>query len=151
VSWLLSGLALVAQVGTAPQPMSDYHLGLATGDGAKLTVAKLLQATKSKDDAAYDTIARGMVIMLAPDFGMPVDRTKFAQSLADCTNPQVVSSRPFPKMPDAQAVRIAMQCTNKDHAKPLAAIADIMADNEHTFMVLPGGVERVWPTKKGNR
>ena len=142
-------LVLLAQAATDPEPLPYNLAGPATVEGAKLTVAKMLKATKDKDNPTYDKIARGMVVMLAPDFGMPVDRAKFEQSLTDCTAPQVISSRPFPIRPEVQAVRIAMKCTDKDHPRPFDAIADIMADNEHTFAVMPGGVESVWPPKKG--
>jgi hypothetical protein len=142
--------AVVAQVGSTAQP-EPYNLGApATVEGSKRTVTKLLEATRNKDDAAYDKIGRGMVVMLAADFGAPVDRTKFEQSLAGCTDIKVVSSRPFPNMPQAQAVRVFMKCAEKGRVQPIQASADIMANDEHTFMVLPRGVESVWP-EKGRR
>ena len=126
-----------------PQP---FKLGApATPDGARLTVSQLLDAMSAKDDATYDKIARGLAIMVAPDMAFPVTRAKFAESLADCTGLKVVGSRSFPKMPEAQAVRISMRCHDKEHPKGVDASADIMADNEHAFMVFPGGVESVWP------
>lgn len=141
--WLFLALVTQQQPDAEPRP---YNLGPpATADGAKLTVTHLLEATKSKDDAAYDHIARGMVVMLAPDMAYPVTRVKFEEMLADCANVLVVSARPFPKMPGAQAVRISMHCQNKEHPKGTDATADIMADNEHTFMVFPADVESVWP------
>ncbi len=83
--------------------------------------------------------------MLAPDFGFTVSRAKFADSLKDCTGFHVVSSRPFPKMPQTQAVQIGMQCLDKEHSRTADAIVEIMADNEHAFVVFPGGVSHVWP------
>lgn len=85
--------------------------------------------------------------MLAPDFAAPVSREKFEASFKDCTAPQVISSEPFPKLPQAQAVRISMQCRTKEHPQPLDAVADIMADNEHAFAIFPGGVAKIWPAK----
>ncbi len=143
--WLLpmAVASMQAEPEHAPEP---YNLGApATADGAKLTVSHLLEAMMAKDDAAYDKIARGMAIMVAPDMAWPVTRAKFEETLAKCSIPQVVSTRPFPKMPEVQAVRVAMRCRDKDHSKGVATVADIMADNEHAFMVLPGGVESVWP------
>jgi hypothetical protein len=131
------------QADVTPQP---YKLGAAaTADGAKLTVTHLFEAMQAKDDAAYDRIGRGMVVMVAPDMALPVTRTSFEQSLSGCTTMKVVSSRAFPKMPEAQAVRISMRCQDEKHPKGADASADIMADNEHVFMVFPGGVEEVWP------
>jgi hypothetical protein len=88
-----------------------------------------------------------MMVMLAPDFGQPVDRADFERSFANCTPPQIIGSRPFPKRPKAQAVRIAMTCTNEQHPLPTAVVADIMANDEHSFMIFRGGVEQVWPEK----
>ena len=128
--------------------MQPYPLGgPATVEGSKATIVRLLEATVNKDDAAYDKIARGMTVMLAPDFGQAVDRSDFERSFALCTPPQVISSRPFPKRPKAQAVRIAMKCTNEHHPVPTAVVADIMANDEHAFMIFRGGVEKVWPEK----
>jgi hypothetical protein len=139
-------LALLSRVAAEPQP---YSLGAtATADGAKLTITRLLDATNAGDDTAYDRIARGMMVMLAPDFGVPVTRARFAELLQDCTGPHVVSAAPFPKMPPAQAVRVSMQCRDEDHPQPREMIADIMADNEHAFVFLPGGVSKVWPASK---
>jgi hypothetical protein len=145
--WLLAALLSQTPTEVKPQPMSSYGLGPASIEGAKLTVGRLLHAARDQDDVAYDKVAKGMVIMLAPDFAFPLDRAKFQEAFAACTTPTVASSRPLPKMPEAQAVRIMMTCTDKDHPKPVNAIADIMADDEHTFMIFPGGVEAVWPDK----
>jgi hypothetical protein len=125
--------------------MSAYEIGPADAEGAKSTVRKLLDIARTNDDAAYDKLAKGMVLMLAPDMGGPIDRARFQHVLAACTAPLVVSSRPFPKTPQVQAVRITMKCTDRQHPVPGEASADIMADNQHAFMILPGGVEAIWP------
>jgi hypothetical protein len=138
-------MALLAQQLDA-QP---YPLGApATTDGAKLTITHLLEATEAGDDAAYDKIARGMVVMLAPDFGVSVSRAKFAGLFKDCTGQHVVSANPFPKMPKVQAVRISMSCHDEGHTQTTEMIADFMADNDHAFVVFPGGISHVWPASK---
>ena len=143
---LLSMLAAVASPAADAQP---YQLGApATADGAKLTVKRLLDATFSKDDIAFDKVARGIVFMLAPDFAAPVSREKFEASFKDCTPPLVTGTAPFSKLPKVQAVRISMKCHTKDHPEPIEAMAEIMADDEHAFAVFPGGVTKVWPEKK---
>lgn len=142
----LSLLAAAAPPSTEPEP---YKLGAtATADGARQTVTRLLEATFSKDDAGFDKIARGIAFMLAQDFGAPVSRDKLEASFKDCTRPRVVSAEPFPKVPQAQVVRISMQCHTAAHPQPLDAVADVMADNEHAFAIFPGGVAKIWPTKK---
>ncbi|WP_157219945.1 hypothetical protein [Flavisphingomonas formosensis] len=133
-------------VSTDPQP---YGLGtFSTSEGAKRTILKLLEATDKQDDVAYEKIARGMLIMLAPDFGMPMNRAKFAETLKYCTNRRVISAEPFPKMPRAQSVRITMTCREKELSEPKEVVADFMADDEHAFMVFPGGVAAIWPQSK---
>lgn len=143
--FLLSLLATAAPATSEPKP---YELGApATAQGAQQTVSQLLEATFAKDNVGFERIARGIVVMLAPDFGVPVSREQFEVSLKDCSVPRVISSVPFPKLPKAQAVRISMQCITKEHPEPIDTVADIMADNEHAFVIFPGGVERVWPAK----
>ena len=139
-------LLIAAQAQGAAGPDS-YPLGIASPNGAKAVVSRLFNSSVTKSSADYDKIAKGMVIMLAPDFGFPLDLPKFKEAFASCTVPVVVSVRPFPKVPKAQAVRVAMKCTGKEHPKVIDAVADIMADDQHTFAILPGGVESVWPKK----
>jgi hypothetical protein len=139
---------LLLALGSAPDPQ-PYRLGkAATVEGAKSTVTRLLEVTRAGDDAGYDKIARGMVIMFAPDAGAPATRADFAQLLKICTGQRVVSSRPFQDLPKAQAVRIAMQCHDGAHPQPKAMVADIIADDEHALMFFFGGVSRLWPPSK---
>ena len=147
MSWALAFVALALAVSPDSELLPYALVGPATPEGSKQTIVRLLEATMKKDDAAYDRIARGMMVMLAPDFGQPVDRADFERSFALCTPPQVIGSRPFPKRPNAQAVRITMKCTNKVHPQPTAVVADIMANDAHAFMIFRGGVEKVWPEK----
>ncbi len=140
---------LFALVSAAQAELQPHSLGApATVEGSKMTVTRLLNATRAKDDVSFEKIARGLVIMLAPDFGVPVSRAKFEEAFKDCTNQQVVSSDPFPKMPEAQVVRVTMQCQPEQHPKPIDVVADFMADDEHVFGVFPGGVSRIWPPKQ---
>ena len=44
-----------------------------------------------------------------------------------------------------------MKCTNKEHPVPTEVFADIMANDEHAFMIFRGGVEKVWPEKGTDR
>lgn len=142
----LALLAILAPGAPVQQPVESS--APATAAGAKLTVTRLLEATAAKDDAAFDKVAGGLVIMLAPDFGAPVSRVKFAASLEACAAIQVVSSEPFPKMPEMQSVRITMQCQGKSSSQPATVVADVMADNEHAVAVFPGGVSKTWPALK---
>ncbi|WP_308516645.1 hypothetical protein [Sphingomonas flavescens] len=141
---LLTLLAAVTpDIGPEPYPLSGH----ATAEGAKVTVIRLLGAVRAKNDAAYDKIARGMALLLAPDMAMKLDRTQFEQIFASCNSLRVVSSRPFPNSPAAQAVRIEMMCTDKDRARPQPGAADIMADNDHAFAIYPGSADRMLPLK----
>ena len=144
MSWSLAFQAFAWSVSPDPDVLPYPLGGPATAEGAKLTIVRLLEATMKKDDAAYDRIARGMTVMLAPDFGQPVDRADFERSFTLCTPPHVIGSRPFPNKPGAQAVRITMRCTNEQHPVPADVVADIMANDEHAFMIFRGGVEKVW-------
>ncbi len=141
LSMLISATLVAADANGPPYPLG----GPATSEGAMLTVSHLLAATQAGDDVAFDKIARGMVIMLAPDMGYPVSRAKFAESLKNCSGFQVVSARPFPKLPQAQAVQVSMHCVDQQRSQAVDSIAEIMADNEHAFVMFPGGVSRVWP------
>jgi len=142
----LALLAILAPA--APAQQLPETSAPATADGAMLIVTRLLAAAAAKDDAAFNKVAGGLVIMLAPDFGAPVSRAEFAASLENCTAIQVVSSEPFPKMPEMQSVRITMQCRNKAGSQSVTVMADVMADNEHAVAVFPGGVSKTWPTLK---
>lgn len=139
-------LTLVASDVTAHQPKESR--APATAEGAALIVARLLDATAASDDIAFDKVAGGMVIMLAPDFGAPVSRAKFAASLEGCVAIHVMNSVPFPQMPEMQSVRITMQCRKHEDSQPVAVVADVMADNEHAIAVFPGGVSKIWPAPK---
>ncbi len=147
MTWTLALMALASAVAPDPNVLPYPLGGPATAEGAKLTIVRLLEATMKKDDAAYNRIARGMTVMLAPDFGQPVDRADFERSFTLCTPPHVIGSRPFPNKSGAQAVRITMRCTNEQHPNPTDVVADIMANDEHAFMIFRGGVEKVWPEK----
>ena len=140
-------VAVAAQAMGAVGPGSYNFLGTATPEGAKVVVTRLLAAASTGTRADYDAIGKGMVFMAAPDFALPLEHADFQKMLSICSKPTVVSSKPFPKLPQAQAVRIAMNCANKEKNTRVDFIADIMADDVHAFAVLPGGVERVWPDR----
>jgi len=146
LSLLIWATISATPMSTDPQP---YGLGASsTSEGAKRTIVRLLEAIDKQDDVAYEKIARGMVIMLAPDFGVPMNRAKFAETLKDCINRRVISAEPFPKTPQVQSVRITMTCRENELSPPKEVVADFMADDEHAFVVFPGGVAAIWPQSK---
>ncbi len=140
-------LAIAAQAMGAVGPGSYTFSGTATPEGAKAVVIRLIAAAATGTDTEYDVIAKGMVFMAAPDFALPLDRAEFKKILSVCSAPAVISSRAFPKMPQAQAVRISMNCAAKEGGARVDFVADVMADDAHVFAMLPGGVERVWPER----
>ena len=143
---VLLAMALTQQ-GVDPPPL-PYAPTMATEAGARSTVERLFAAVRVKDSAAFDRIARGVVIMVAPDFAVTLDRRTFEQTFAGCSAPQVVSARPLPTDANARAVRIEMTCVTEDRPQAAKVVADLIADDQHVMAVLPGGLEQVWPEGK---
>ena len=145
VHWTAAIAFLAASAGV----QSYWPAPSSTPEGAMATVSHLIAALQQGDDAGFDTIARGITVMVAPDFGMPLaTRKDLAAVLKDCSEFRVLDAHPFAKMPQSQIVRVSMSCLAEDKVTRRAVVSDIWADDQHAFALFPGGVAKIWPEAK---
>jgi hypothetical protein len=99
---------------------------LAGAADSKSAVPRLLEAIRTGDRTTYAEVAPKLVMMAAPDFGVPMDFDEAKKSLGACS---VVS------LSDPRAL----------DGVPVSIVTATMTDGKLVHGLYPGGIERFYP------
>ena len=109
---------------------------------ARVAVSRLLEAIKAGDRARYTEIGPKLVMMAAPDFGVPVSFEEARKAFGGCSLTSLSDPRPLDGFP-ASIVTATMTCGPPWPAEP--ATFDFMADGKVVHGIYPGGIGRFYP------
>jgi len=125
------GVTLLAATASA-QPSAD----------PKVAVSRLLQSIKTNDASSYAEVGPKLIMMAAPDFGVPVSFDEARKTFASCSLVSLSDPKPLDGVP-ASIVTATMTCGPPLPDGPVAF--DFMADGKVVHGIYPGGIERFYP------
>lgn len=108
----------------------------------RAAVSRLLQSIKANDAPAYAEVAPKLIVMAAPDFGVPVSFDEARKTFAGCSLVSLSDGRALDGVP-ASIVTATMTCGPPFPPGPVAF--DFMADGKVVHGIYPGGIGRFYP------
>lgn len=142
VSTLIVAL-LVSSQDTAPLPQTSQNVG------------RLFEAIKSHDAAAYTRLAPHLILMAAPDFGVPLTLELAQRTLGSCTPVAVDApykaqnpSKMMAPGDDALLVPATLECSTPTASKRVPV--EFQVDDQEVYVIYPGGLKALLQSQRHN-
>lgn len=105
---------------------------------ASRSVVRLLEVLRKNDVEGFSKVAPSLVIMAAPDFGVPVPFADARKLFEQCVVSDVMEASPIKDMPAYYAVAATMTCA-AEPPRP-AATVEFLADGKQVYVIYPRGM-----------
>jgi len=112
---------------------------------AKAAVSRLLDAVKTGDGGLYAELGPKLVMMAAPDFGVPISFDEARKAFGGCSLTSLSEPKSLDSVP-ASLVTATMTCGAPWPKGPLTF--DFLADSSAVHGIYPGGFRRFYPDRK---
>jgi hypothetical protein len=116
-----------AQASSSASPSAAIH-----------TVNRLFEAIHSNDAQAYSEVASKLVVMEAPDFGVPLTIEQARKVFDGCSLTSVSEPKPLEGVPGAFIIPATMNCSGKVPPGPLKI--EFLGDDNQVIAAYPGGL-----------
>jgi hypothetical protein len=102
---------------------------------ASLNAIRLLDLVRTNDSAGFSTLAPNLVIMRAPDFGVPLSFADARKIFEGCTLSGVSEAKAIERVPGVGSVTATMTCSTR----PPVAV-EFLAGDRQVYSVAPAGM-----------
>jgi hypothetical protein len=123
-------VAVLAATGAHAAPVASTP-----SSPASRNAIRLLDLVRTNDATGFSALAPNLVIMRAPDFGVPLGFADARKVFDGCTLSAVAEAKPIEGVPGAASVTATMTCA----MRPPVAV-EFLAGDRQVYSVAPAGM-----------